>query len=152
MYQYPAPPPEPRRSHTLRNVLIIAGIVVVLCCGGAVTGGVFLVRGFQNTIGPARDTVNTFLGHLEAGETDAAYDGLCSRTRAQFSRTQFAEIVNAHPKLDGHSITGTNVSNHNGRVSASVTATLDFAGGGREQHVFALAKEGGGWRVCGDPY
>ncbi len=149
---YPPPPAEPRRGHTLRTVLIIVGVVAVLCCGGAITGGVVLFKSIQNATGPARTSVETFLGQLEAGQTDAAYQNLCSATRSRFTVEQFTQIVNARPRPRSYSIVSTNVSNYNGRVSASVDAALHYADGSSDNHRFQLVKESGNWRVCGQPY
>jgi hypothetical protein len=148
---HPAPHPQ-RRTRTTRAVLIIVGIVLVVCCGGAIAGGFVLLKSVQNATQPARDSVDTFLNHLEAGEIDAAYEDLCTRTRGQFTAEQFAQIINNRPKIVHHSIIGTNVMNSNGRVSASVNAKIQYVDGSSDTHLFQLAKEGGAWRVCGQPY
>jgi hypothetical protein len=149
---YPEPLVVPRRSHTLRTVLIVVGVVAVLCCGGAITGGVVLFKSIQTATGPARTSVETFLDRLEAGQADAAYQSLCTATREQFTVEQFTQIVDARPKPQGYSIVSTNVANFNGRVSASVDATLRYADGSSDTHRFQLVKESGTWRICGQPY
>jgi Domain of unknown function (DUF4878) len=149
---YPGPVPPQQRSHTVRTILIIVGIVLVLCCGGAIAGGVVLFKSVQSATGPARDTVDTFLNQLAAGETDAAYENLCAAAREQFTAEQFAQIVNGRPKITQHSIVGTNVVNSNGQVSASVNAEIRYADGSTDTHLFRLRKESGTWRVCGQPY
>uniref|UniRef100_UPI0031F088C9 Rv0361 family membrane protein n=1 Tax=Rugosimonospora acidiphila TaxID=556531 RepID=UPI0031F088C9 len=128
------------------------GIVVVVCCGGALTGGIFLFKSVQSATGPAHDSVDTFLDEMTAGQTEAAYEDLCSATRQQFTTEQFTQIVDGRPKIVQHSITGTNVSNFNGHVSAAVNAELRYADGSSDTHLFQLTKEDGAWRICGRPY
>jgi hypothetical protein len=148
-YAVPAPP-RPRR--TLRTVLIVVGIVAVVCCGGAVTAGYFLFKGVSAATGPARDATNTFVGDLESGDTTGAYGLLCTDTQRRFTQDQFTEGVGGQPKISSHKIVGVNVLNANGSVSATVTAQLIQESGFSERHQFSLVKEGGAWKVCGDPY
>ena len=115
-------------------------------------GGFALFKTASQAIGPARDTADTFLDHLETGETATAYTYLCSQARGEFTPDQFDQIVDGRPKMAGHKIVGTNVMNTNGIVSASVDAELTYADGSSERHLFRLTKENGDWRVCGNPY
>jgi hypothetical protein len=149
---YPEPVPQQRRTRTTKRVLIVVGVVLVLCCGGAVTGGVVLFKSVLGATGPARDNVGTFLDQLAAGETGAAYEDLCTATRDQFTAEQFAQIVNDRPKIVRRSIVGTNVMNSNGHVSAAVSAEIQYADGSSDAHLFRLVKEGGAWKICGQPY
>jgi len=146
-----SPSVPPRRKRTGRVVLIVVAIVLVLCCAGVLGIAVF-VRTFGNATGPARDNVDTFLGQLKNGQTDAAYADLCAPTRGQFSAAEFAQIVNAKPKLSSYTVVSTNVSTVNGHTSATVQASLKSVDGHIENHVFELVKEGNDWRVCGNPY
>src|SRR5262245_38034428 len=145
-------PPPPKQSHTLRTVLIVVGVALVVCCAGAIGGGYAIYRGVSAATGPVRDTVNAFLGDLEAGNTASAYEYLCGPVRSQYPGAVFAEVVSRRPKLSSHSIIGVNVNNVNGDVSGSVTARLRYADSSADLHVFHLAKEDGNWRICGDPY
>ena len=149
---YGPPQPPPRRSHTTRNILIIVGAVLLLCCGGAVAGGFALFRTVQNTMGPARDKADDFLTQVESDQVDAAYQSLCQQTRDQFSLDRFGQLVGAQPKLTRHSITGTNVANNNGAVSATVNTRLYYADGSSAAHPVDLIKVSGAWWVCGQPY
>lgn len=133
-------------------MLIIVGIVALLCCGGAGVGGYFLFKGVANAVVPARNSVDTFLDHLQAGETDAAYGELCGQARAQFSQQQFAALVDNRPRIAKHSITSTMVNTMNGRESATVGASLTYTDGSTDSHTFDLVKESGAWLVCGQPY
>jgi len=145
----PAPPPQRR---TLRTVLIVVGVVLVLCCAGGVTGGFFLFRGVQQATEPARQAADEFVADLESGNAGAAYGRLCAGTQSDFTRTAFVEGLGAQSKIRGHEIVGVNVSNFNGRVSATVTAKLTLDTGFVDQHTFTLVKEDGQWKVCGQPF
>ena len=148
---FPAPPP-PRRGRTTKIVLIVVGVVALLCCGGAVAGGFALYHGISQATGPIRTSVNTFLGHLEDGDSVAAYDGLCRQTRARFTQTQFSQILNARPRPTRHTLTGVSIANNNGAVSGTVSARIGYDDGSSDTHQFDLTKENGAWKVCGDPY
>jgi hypothetical protein len=150
-YTYPAPAPPPRRSNTTRIVLIIVGVLLVLCCGGVAVAA-FAFRSIQQSTAPVQDSVDGFLKHLQADETDAAYADLCTSTKARYSQSEFATTVHNRPRLASYSIVNTNVSNVNGKVSGQVTARLSYADGSSEPHLFPLVKEGDAWRICGQPY
>src|SRR6266536_3467749 len=126
----PYGPPPPKKSNTLKIVLIVIGVIVALCCIGGAVCGYALYRaaktGTENS-GPARDSVNTFLGNIEAGQTNAAYDSLCEATKGKFTREQFAEYVAA-------------------------SGNLTYADGKSNRHTIKLVEEGGAWKVCGNPY
>ncbi len=132
--------------------MIVVGIVLAVCCVGGIVVGGLVFTSIRNAAKPAQASVDTFVTHLEAGETDAAYDSLCSRARDQFTREQFAQIVNDQSKPTQHTMLGANVSNVNGRASASVTAELHYSDGRTDRHLFLLEQEAGVWRVCGQPY
>ena len=148
---YTTPTPPPRRSNTTRIVLIIVGVLALLCCCGVVVA-TFAFRSIQQSTAPVQDTVDVFLKHLQADETDAAYTNLCSSTQARYSASEFATTVHNRPKLASYSIVNTNVANVNGKVSGQVTAKLTYADGSSEPHLFPLVKDGDAWRICGQPY
>jgi hypothetical protein len=147
-YQLPLPP----KRRTLRTVLIVVGAVVVLCCGAAGIGGFFLFKGLESATGPARQAAESFVSDLEAGDADAAYGLLCSETRGKYTRDAFDQGVARQPKIHSHRVNGVNVTNVNGRKSATVNMALTLDSGFTDQHIFALANEDGVWKVCGDPY
>jgi hypothetical protein len=146
-----APGAPPRRNRTTRIVLIVVAALALLCCGG-VAVATFAFRSIQESTGPVRDTVDGFLGHLKADETDAAYASLCASTKGRYSETDFTTTVHNRPRVASYSIVSTNVSNVNGRVSGAVTAQLTYTDGSSEPHQFPLVKEGDAWRICGSPY
>jgi hypothetical protein len=146
------PPPVPKKSHTLRTVLIVVGIVLVLCCGGAVVGGVFLFHGLSKTTAPPRAAADKFITDLENGDTSAAYDLLCAGTRSAFTEDAFTQGVAGQPKISSHSIKGVDVVTSAGHTSATVEADLTTGTGFVDHHQFPLVKEDGSWKVCGQPY
>ena len=148
---YTTPGPPPRRNRTTRIVLIVVAALVLLCCGGVAVSA-FTFRSIQESTGPVRDTVDGFLGHLKADETDAAYASLCASTKGRYSETDFTTTVHNRPRLANYSIVNTSVSNVNGRVSGAVTARLTYTDGSSEPHLFPLVKEDDAWLICGQPY
>ena len=147
-----APPPPPPKKNTTRTVLIIVGIVVALCCCGAAVGGFFLFKTVKSAVGPAQDTADEFITHLEAGETSTAYASLCRQARAEFTPAQFDAIVSARPTITSHHIVSAFVQNTNGKTSATADAELTYADGSSETHTFTMVKDTGTWHVCGNPY
>ncbi|MET8152941.1 hypothetical protein ACIBSW_34990 [Actinoplanes sp. NPDC049668] len=106
----------------------------------------------QQATGPAREATSDFVTDLESGNADAAYGRLCAGTQSKFTREAFGLGLSAEPKIRSHEITGVNVSNYNGRVSATVTAKLTLDTGFVDQHTFALVEEDGQWKACGQPF
>jgi hypothetical protein len=144
--------PQPRRPRRRRKLIIFVVVLVIVCCGGIAVGGGSLYTVVRNANQPAKDGAAAFLDHLAAGQTDAAYQSLCAKTRGQFSSDQFAQVVNGRPRLSGYSITSTDVNFNNGNLSASVDARLTYADGSSESHSLPMTQENGGWHVCGQPY
>ncbi|HEX6497905.1 MAG TPA: hypothetical protein VF054_02620 [Micromonosporaceae bacterium] len=145
----PLPPPVRRTGLSRRTVSILVVVAVALVCGG---GGVLLYRTAQRAVGPARQTTVEFITDLQAGNATAAYDRLCNGTRTRISRAAFIQGVAAQPRIRSYKIEQVKVSDINGKVSATVAANLTLDSGFVDQHTFPLVKEGGQWRVCGQPY
>ncbi|GGN99570.1 hypothetical protein GCM10010112_93520 [Actinoplanes lobatus] len=143
----PVPPP----SRTLRTVVIVVSVVLVLCsCVAA--GGYFFISGIRQATGPASEAVEEFVADLESGDADAAYGRLCASTASNFTRQEFAQGISGQPAIRSHEIVGVNVSNVNGRVSATVTANLALDSGFVDRHTFTLVQQDGQWKVCGQPF
>ena len=145
-------PQPPRPQRPWKTILIVLGVVLVLCCGGAIFGGYRLFKGVQGATEPARTAADTFVTALERGDTDAAYLLLCKATQAKFTREAFTDGVSKQPKISSHSFSGVNVMNSGGKVSATVVLVLTFDTSFTERHTFPLVKEDGQWLVCGQPY
>jgi len=148
----PAVPAPPRRPRRLRTILIVVGVVAFLCCAGAVIGGVTLFRSANSANNAVRDATESFVTDLQSGDYAGAYGQLCADTRTAFSQSQFSQGVQSQPRITSHNLTGSSVSNVNGRVSAQVAMDLTLDSGFVERHIFVLVKEGGVWKVCGQPY
>jgi hypothetical protein len=144
-------PPRRQSNRTTRIVLIVVGSVLALCCVLTSIGAYLLYRTVSDAIGPVRAEANQFLTDLEAQAYSSAYDRLCSSARERFTVEQFTARVQAQ-RPTRHDLVGTNVSNVNGFVSATVTARITYATGFTDDHVLRMAKENGAWRVCGNPY
>jgi hypothetical protein len=149
---HPYQVPQPPKRRTLRTVLIVVGVVVVLCCGGAGIGGFFLYKGAKGAAAPARQAAESFVSQLEAGDADAAYGQLCSDTRGTYTRDAFVQGVAKQPKIRGHKVNAVNARSFNDRGVAMVYMTLTLDNGSTDQHILALMKEDGAWKVCGQPY
>ncbi|MBB3101584.1 hypothetical protein FHR83_009313 [Actinoplanes campanulatus] len=132
-------------------MVIIVGVVVVLCTC-VVAGGYFFVSGIQEATGPARQAAEEFVADLESGNSDAAYGRLCADTTSDFTREAFVQGLSGQPAIRSHEIVGVNVSNVNGRVSATVTANLTLDSGFVDRPTFPLVQEDGQWKVCGQPF
>ncbi len=126
--------------------------MVVLCCGGAVGGGAYLINKALDAIKPAENTTAAFIADLESGNYPAAYGMLCTSTRTSYTVDRFSMTARAQPHISGHRITSAHVNSVNGRTSATVTAQLTRDNGAVASHLFTLVKENGAWKVCGEPY
>jgi hypothetical protein len=150
---YPTPPPEPvqpRRRRRWPLIVAIVAVVLLLCCGGA---GYGIYRFFVGVSAPARDAATSFVEKLERGDTDGAYESLCASTKEAFSRDKFNDFLETQQKITGHSTVGFSVNSQaGGRDTATVTMRLTHVDGSTVRHEFSLVKEGGTFRICGDPY
>lgn len=146
----PAPGRPPRRRPRLRHVLIILGVVLVVCCGGAVAAGYWLLHS-ANVAAP-RAAADAFLDDLKGDDTAAAYGLLCNDERNRLTQAAFADQVHAQPRLTGYRIVSASVSVVNGTQTALVTADLTRAGAPTERHTLRLVMDPPKWHVCGDPY
>lgn len=143
---------QPQRSmSTTKIVLIVVGSVLAVCCAGGAVAAYFGVRAFSGAIGPPSAVTESFIRDLESGNSASAYGKLCAPTRQRISQDRFAEMVGER-RPSSFRIVETSVRNMNGRVSATVTASLTYPDGFTDTHAFHLQQERGEWKVCGDPY
>ena len=143
-------PPQPAKPrNNLRTILIVVGIVLVLCCGGAVAGGVYLFRGVAGTIGPVNEAASAYMDDLVERDYSGAYQRLCAQRQAQLPESTFTSHQKDAFSVRSYNITNTNVSNMNGNVSASVTVRITMTDGADHTQIFRLVKEDGEWKVCG---
>ena len=121
-------------------------------CGGCLLAVLLLVGGaiglfYYAAKGP-RDALVTHLENVKAGKVDAAYDGLSEPYKQAVSRPAFAAFVARHPALkDYGDIAYRNYSASGSR--AVISGYVTSAKGERETASFALAQEGGHWKITG---
>jgi hypothetical protein len=145
MYGFQQPPP--RRRVGRKVLFIVLGVVLALClCGGGF--GFFLYTVLREASEAPRAATHAFVADLAAGNTQAAYGKLCARVRAQYTQSQFDQIVAGQPRPTKASISGFSVEND----TAEIRTTLTLADGSERGHEFNLVDETGGWKVCGNPY
>jgi hypothetical protein len=136
-----------KRSHTLRNLLIIAGVMIVMCCAGAIAYEVVTAKRDLSVLRPAQDTTNKFVRDLELGDYPAAYGRLCARTRDEFTLDHFDQTVRTQPHIRAHRIVDARIMNVN-LPSAIVIEELTQDSGSIDTHAFIVVKEDGAWKVC----
>ncbi|WCN84041.1 Rv0361 family membrane protein [Micromonospora sp. LH3U1] len=141
--------PSPKANRTTRTVLIVVGALLALCCTIAVCVGFWLYRTVQDNAEPARAAAVAYVDDMRAGNYPAAYGRLCGEVRETMTQEDFARIQAAQLKISSYEITGVNVSNYNGRITASVTVEMvQSATGARLTQRMALVKRDGEWLVC----
>jgi len=138
---------QPKRRN-LKAILIVVGSVLAVCC---VLGGLGIYFGVRAITAGPRDATDAFLRDLTAGNSTAVYDRLCESTRSRTTKDQLVEIMNGR-RPTSYKITGVSMQSVNGDSGAAVRTELSYPGGTSEPHTFRLRKEGGEWKVCGDPY
>jgi hypothetical protein len=118
-------------------VAVLVGVVIVWK----------IVRGVTAPIGAA----NTYLGHVQHGRTDAAYDLLCSEAQQAMTPADFTAQLAAQTEQEGQLLTFD--------VYASMieigenSAIVDYRGRSSKAGTFAhhgrLLREDGQWKWCG---
>ena len=132
-----------------KPLLIVAGLVLLLCCGGFVVAGPFLLQGPQQPTVAARAATAAFLGRLEAADYAGAYDQLCAATRTRVSRDDFVAGASGRPRVVAHTIDAVAEVDDGRPAVVVVTATLSYATSSAAQD-FRVVVDAGAWRVCGN--
>jgi len=136
----------------LRGVLALVGAVLFICCVGAAGLGTWTFQSIKGGEEPARQAAEAYLGDLVAGDLPGAYDRLCTQTRDRLRPGGFAEQVRSRPKLVRYAITDVQVTADNLRLQGTVSAEFTWESGVIAPQELSMVTEGGGWRVCGDPF
>jgi hypothetical protein len=161
------PAAEPRNPPGGGLVSVIVGVVVVVALagvlafgGGAAGGWLFLTIDRQNiaepvqpanplrdfeSVQPIKDSIDSFVGRLEAGDLEAAYAQLPLYLRNQSALHRFEAAMNRHPKPVRHSIGDIEVMDQDGLLSADATVRLYAADGSVDIRNFYLIKIGQTW-------
>ncbi|MEV8514065.1 hypothetical protein [Dactylosporangium sp. NPDC051484] len=136
-------------SKTAKIIIFSLIGVVVLCCGGGGAGLFFIINSATKE---PKAAAGNFLIALEAGNDEGAYALLCRTAQTNYGPEEFAKIVKKNVPASHDFNWGGSYSNESGVETASVTATITYKSGGKDGHTFAMRKENGAWKVCGDPY
>jgi hypothetical protein len=153
---YVAPPPQKsNRGYWIAGVIIG---VLALCCLAAtalgVGGALIARRAAGNVIEPGNATSGYFDAVRDHNWT-AAQGYLDSQLRAANSPATLQatwtarELTNG--RVTGFSISNTHVSSNNGKTTATISGTLNYARGTSEFKTVNLVKEGGDWKLSALP-
>lgn len=142
----PVAPPQKRSGWKIP--LIIGGVVLGLCCLGAIALGIWGLNTFREATGPTRDSAVAYLEDIERNDYGSAYNRLCGELRSDMNQQEFAQVQSLLPKVTGHKVTGVNINNTNGNVTGTVNVLLTREGVGELQQEIRLVKESGDWKVC----
>lgn len=158
-YGVPAPPPgpgvtppfaaPPTEGRTMRMWigLGVAGLAVLLCCGGGVAAVVGLtVAGTEAINEQARAVAGDYFEAVSNEEYDKAYDFLCDAAQRRESPREFEERVSEEPEIDSFLIGEVTVVS-----DLIVPVGVTYAGGGRDDLQVRLAQDGrtGALEICG---
>jgi hypothetical protein len=143
-----APQPPQQKSNWWKIAIVVAGVVAIVCCLGAVGLGIWGYNKVKDTVEPARDAASAYLDDVQAGNYGAAYNRLCANAKRQLTAQQFAQAQSMLPKITKHEITGFNVNTVNGRSTATVNVRLERELVGETNQTIQLVKEDGDWKVC----
>ncbi|SBT41453.1 Rv0361 family membrane protein [Micromonospora auratinigra] len=141
-----------RRRRPLRAGVLVGGLGVGLCLVGVAGVAVWNAQVVLQANGPVRETADTFLRQVAAGETGPAYGKLCREARGKWSEVGFGSWVRTPPQVSGYEIVDVSVATRGGRPRGTVTVRLTRDGGGSEERQLPVVQEDGEWRICGDPF
>ncbi|GAB3807085.1 Rv0361 family membrane protein [Micromonospora zhanjiangensis] len=141
-----------RRRPGLRGALLVAGVVLVVCCVGAAGLGLWNFQVLRGTRGPVRAAADDFLRDVSAGQPSAAaaYDRLCAATRDRWTREEFVRRATGQDAVIRYTVGEVTVATRGGRPEGAVTARLVRRGGAVESWTLRVVRDGDQWRVCGD--
>ncbi|XVV14235.1 hypothetical protein ACQP2X_07785 [Actinoplanes sp. CA-131856] len=125
---FPAPPVE-GKGRRIGMGLGVAGIVMVLVCGGGVAALIGLISAGTSAIQEqAHAAVDDYLNALKSENYAAAYDDLCESARRRESQAEFRTRVSA-----GEPIVSWRLGEVEATYGISVPVEATFAGGDVEQ-------------------
>lgn len=143
---FPAPPIE-GRSVRLWARLGVAGLAVMLCCGGGLAAAVGLIVVTAQAINEqAQSVVSGYLDDVRAGRYSEAYEHLCEELQDRETRRQFAARVADEPAINDYEIRDVSMVNE-----IAVPVDVTYRGGGQETLTFVLVQDQstGALEVCG---
>jgi hypothetical protein len=155
----PAPPPgpgvtppfaaPPTEGRTLRMWLGlgVAGLAVLLCCGGGVAAVVGLtVAGSQAVNEQARAVAGNYFDAITNKEYGQAYGLLCDDAQRRESAREFEQRVSAEPSIDSYRLGEVTLASE---VIVPVGVTYSGGGQGDLQVTMAQDSRTGTLEVCG---
>jgi hypothetical protein len=131
--------------------LIVVACVLVVSCASAGLAAFLAIRAARNADKPPRTATEAYLGHLQRGDIDAAYAGLCASDLANVTKEDFAKAVGP-AKPTTFTLDDTDMLSDNGEQSAVVTVQLNYVTGLHERKLLVLRPEHGVWKVCDGSY
>jgi hypothetical protein len=143
-----AAPPSEGRSSRMWLGLGVAGIAVVLCCGGGLAAVVgLLVAGTRALDEQAEIVITDYLEAISDEEYGEAYDLLCPDLQQRESLGAFERRVAAQPQISAFQVGDTDLT-----TDIIVPVRVTYATGGTDSLRFVMAQdsETGGLLVCGD--
>jgi Domain of unknown function (DUF4878) len=140
--------PPKKSNQALKIILIVGGILLVLCCIGAILAGAFGFKAFRDATGSAKAAVTGYYDDLKSGDYDSAYDRICSETQQQVTREDFTDVQNLLPHITDHKVTSLNITSVNGRTTGTAQIQVTRDRGGETTQTVRLIKEDGDWKVC----
>lgn len=142
--------PTTRRSRRKTLLVVLASVLLLACAGGGLAL-YFTIRTWRNTIEAPRAATEAYMRELQAGDTAAAYGGLCADDRRTETQEQFEQAI-GRQKPTAFEIVSSEVTHNNGVWSAEVIVRMTYATGLGEQKIFRLSREDTAWKICGGSY
>jgi hypothetical protein len=136
-------PPRRRRSRWLTVGLPVGLVLLLGGCGTLIT---LFVTAVGTSIKPAQQAATSYAQALVGHRWSDAQAMLCSQDQGVTSDQISAHY--AHPGLTGYTVEGINVTDVNGKVSATASIRFTTADGLDNATTLPLTKEGGTWHPC----
>jgi hypothetical protein len=128
-------------------VIVVIVVVVAVLCGGAIVGGIMVIRGLAGSRAAVEATAEEFLKNMQAGDYSSAYGQLCELARSQVTEAQFEAAAKAKP-LGSYRIVYTFYQAGTRGSSAYVDVEMTPEGGTTALHRIELVREGDDWKMC----
>jgi hypothetical protein len=145
---FAAPPSEGRNARVWLG-LGVAGLAVVLCCGGGIASVVGLVAtGVEAANEQAHAVVEDYLQAVGDGRYGEAYRMLCRPLRQQLTEREFAEEVSSRPRVREYVLLRADLSETD-EADAVVPADVTYTDGTQARVRYRVEGEGAVLRFCG---
>ncbi|MEU4476380.1 hypothetical protein [Micromonospora sp. NPDC023888] len=141
--------PTPKPNRTARTALIVVSALLALCCVVGVGVGFWIYRTLRGDVEPARAAATAYVDDMRSGNYPGAYGRLCADVRKNITEADFARIQAAQLPVSSYEIIDVNVTNYNGRVTATAIFEMVQEGtGARFTQTMLLVKKDDEWLVC----